>query len=1007
MKKFLLFTLLVVSNSFFGQNTPDPYKFTSLVDLYEFPAVSATGTMDAQIPLYTIDTRGLELPLALNYDQMGNSNVFYIGNQFGDAWVLSALGTISRECKDRPIPYFSSSPATACGTTYTRETYRNYSLENDEYYYSINPSATSRSKPDIYTFSFLGLTGKFIINKQGSQYVAQLIEASDFVTITIDSPPSGNDYNFESISITDKNGFKYKYANPTNINQNQSNKLTFAKNLGFIPIGCSLDAGSGETPYEGVELVGGDGTRNGDGLISVQIIPGNRRFWENMELTEIYDKDNNLLVSYEYEGTGFANPGAFQWVNGLATLQSYQKLYLKKINIVNQGSITFNNIFNATTANVVGSYTNTIEVKDLKNNLIKKFTFGYLVKGIHNIKYLKDFKDGSYGLSFHKRLLTEVKEYDTASQKFLQTTVAYKNATITNTNTVVDRYGFLTKVGYCFTDQHISKNDYKADAFMLQKIKYPTGGSVIYKFEPNTFSHSLYNTNVKDYNYDNHVYTEIPLNRSGSTATFTANAGDTIAVLNTISTSTLALFKKTSGAEQLVKTGFASKDPQNTLTEEHCKHLYTQVVLPVSDNNQYIFKYSGTGGNTSGLKVYRKTYSGTYYNFRYSEGNRIAKIAYFKDNVSQTILDTPVGEATAEKVISFDYADQSEANTSSGRVRTPAPPQNGGMPSFNVIYDQVTTTISGIGKQYTKYDFPYNSNWSKSIRTDVKESTTYDLSNQTVSQSSHSYVYGGPSLPSGFSFCNLYDDMCVKPFIKKSTVISKNYEGGNFNTTTASTTFDDNHRQITVTEQEDALGKTTKSEFDYTLKGSIWANTQTRNYIDNSLREQLLNTYGTTGDFIRTEFKTPDMSAYEKVGNENNKHINGLLMGYLQPDGTPVTLVYGYLGTQVIAKLVNVDANAFYSGTYQSILNNLDMYSTQYHANYSEANLKTALNSLRTTFPNALVTTYTYKPMVGISSSTDENGKTTTYEYDTFNRLKTVKDSNGKVLKEYTYNFAN
>src|SRR5690606_12941394 len=116
----------------------------------------------------------------------------------------------------------------------------------------------------------------------------------------------------------------------------QSNKLTFASGLVNIPPGCSLDAGSGETPYDGVELVGGGGggTESGNGLISTQVIPGTSRFWENMELTEIYDKHNNLLVSYQYDTTGFSNPGGFQWVNGLATMQSFQKLYLKKIDII-------------------------------------------------------------------------------------------------------------------------------------------------------------------------------------------------------------------------------------------------------------------------------------------------------------------------------------------------------------------------------------------------------------------------------------------------------------------------------------------------------------------------------------------------------------------------------------------------------------------------------------------------------------------------------------------------
>lgn len=995
MKKFLLFVLLFGSSFIWAQNNPDPFKFTSLVDLHEFPSVGATGNLEAQIPLYTISNKGLDIPVALNYDQMGNSNVFYIGNQFGDAWVLSASGTIRRECEDRPTATLISSVVTnsSCAGTYTKVTYRNHSLQNDEYFYSINSSATSRSRPDVYTFSFLGLTGKFIIKKQGSQYVAEITETSDFAKITIDSPPSsGNNYNFSSISITDKNGYRYKYASPTNINANQSNKVTYASGLVNVPPGCTLDPGSGETPYEGVELVGGGGTTTGNGLISSQVITGTSTFWENLELTEIYDKNNNLLVSYQYDTTGFSNPGGFQWVNGLATMQSFQKLYLKKINIINQGSINFTNIYGTNEGNVVKSYTSGIEVRDLKNNLIKKVTFDYLVTTFDNIKYLKDFKDNSYGLRFNKRLLSAVKEYNnTSSQNFLQTTVEYKNTAITNTNVVVDRYGFLTKVGYCFSHQHFSKADYKADSYILQRIKYPTGGSIVYKFEPNTFSHSLYNTDMTNYNYDNHVYTEnTTLIRSGSTATFTAIAGDTIYVLNTVPNHSLYLYKKVSGTEQLVRVGFNSMDGQSPLTVESCKHLFTSLVLPPSENNQYVFKYSSTLANTSGLKVYRKSDSDTYYNFRYAEGNRLAKIATFKDNVGKDILNNPNGEDLAEKVVTFDYSSQTESNTSSGRVRTPASPKQELLP-FNVIYDEVTTTVKGVGKQYVKYGFPYNSNWNENIRTDIKESKSYDVSNQLIAESTHAYTYDTP-----------------KMFILSNTVTSKNYEGGNFVQNTGSKVYDNVHRQLSSMTAEDNLGKTTKSELTYQTINNAVLNTQANNYVNNNLKEQVLNTYDSSANLTSSRFKTPEMSSYEQIGMINPHYYNGLLLGYTQLDGTFVTLIYGYNDTQLVAKIVNVDPPVYYADPgYGSIRSNISIQSNQNLSGYSEANLKTTLNGLRTTFPNAMVTTYTYKPMVGISSITDENGKTATFEYDTFNRLATVKDNAGNILKEYQYNITN
>lgn|GEM_PF-4793785 len=62
---------------------------------------------------------------------------------------------------------------------------------------------------------------------------------------------------------------------------------------------------------------------------------------------------------------------------------------------------------------------------------------------------------------------------------------------------------------------------------------------------------------------------------------------------------------------------------------------------------------------------------------------------------------------------------------------------------------------------------------------------------------------------------------------------------------------------------------------------------------------------------------------------------------------------------------------------------------------------------LRTALPKARVTTYTYQPLVGITSITKPNGQKERYEYDEFNRLKTVKDHQGKILRQYEYHYRN
>jgi YD repeat-containing protein len=63
--------------------------------------------------------------------------------------------------------------------------------------------------------------------------------------------------------------------------------------------------------------------------------------------------------------------------------------------------------------------------------------------------------------------------------------------------------------------------------------------------------------------------------------------------------------------------------------------------------------------------------------------------------------------------------------------------------------------------------------------------------------------------------------------------------------------------------------------------------------------------------------------------------------------------------------------------------------------------------NIRNNLPDdALITTYTYDPLIGVTSQTDPNGLATYYEYDDFGQLTAVKNSDNKLVSSHVYHYA-
>ena len=123
-------------------------------------------------------------------------------------------------------------------------------------------------------------------------------------------------------------------------------------------------------------------------------------------------------------------------------------------------------------------------------------------------------------------------------------------------------------------------------------------------------------------------------------------------------------------------------------------------------------------------------------------------------------------------------------------------------------------------------------------------------------------------------------------------------------------------------------------------------------------------------------------------------------------DGTHFVYIWGYKHTQPIAKIENASYENLTTAQ-NTAINNAKLASNNDTDEATEAILRTKLNILRGAFPESQVTTYTYDPLIGITSVTDPRGDTIYYEYDDFNRLEHLKDKDGNILSQNKYNYKN
>ncbi len=245
------------------------------------------------------------------------------------------------------------------------------------------------------------------------------------------------------------------------------------------------------------------------------------------------------------------------------------------------------------------------------------------------------------------------------------------------------------------------------------------------------------------------------------------------------------------------------------------------------------------------------------------------------------------------------------------------------------------------------------------------------------------------------------------------------YDASIFYENTSYSTYNE-YNQLTRQERQNAKGETMSVRYHYPYEDAyedtqlvnihrIGAPVFTENYYQGDLQHSTqLQYFADTQESYRLQkaketkatHETVDQTVYYRYDTYGNPLETSLR------DGVHTLYIWGYQGSLPIA----VIANASYQGMPQEVkdlIASAQERSNQDRDAASEQALRNALNAIRahTYFKDAQCMTYTYDPLIGITSQQDIRGRNTFYHYDQLQRLVLVKDQEGNIITENQYQY--
>ncbi|RTY83030.1 hypothetical protein EKL97_05640 [Flavobacterium sp. LS1P28] len=994
MKKYFIIGCLIITNTFYSQIEPfttSPIKSpeaTAFVNSDFLPLDEYSGKTNITIPLYSINLDGLEIPISISYDT-GGAKVNTTSSNVGLNWSLSAGGLINKEVfgiDDMDSQFVINSEYSSTGVAYVSYGFLRHLLYYSDGYPIAN--AGIDKQPDQFHVISPGLSTTFLHKSDGSPI--EITKKNNVIKSPFTDPNFlfepflqtglGSGFMYSKVNFKTSDGFKFGFK-ITNSTGFEYSFYDVEKTISFHHdiINGNQTGSLSPDPYDINSTISIDNQ-----CLSYFINPYlgkvNADAFPIIRLSKIRNPISRREVNFIYEENKIVDNNRRtevqpDFVSGTKTIIYEHDLTVEKLIkaiIFPEGKIDF--YYDSNRLDVRGG--KILKKIEIRNNE------GILIKGISFEQSYYSSQSGCNDSFYCTRLrLDGISFFDKNEKNINGYTFNYNSTLLPNRYAVDQDY-----LGYYNGPSYIAPANYKpkiylkenqgkfsflpfpfsgysltlngngskvpnltyAKAASLEKITLPTGGFNVFNFELNSFE--LFGSEVlspglrifQQSLFDSNNILQKQLNYSFNKDNG-LTSGQIANLPNFVSTS-----RYSDGANWL----FQNYNNKLELNSSSSYVGYSQVKITELNNGYKLNKYTNINDfpNSNATQLFTSTLSSEEYNS-------------YLYKVNNGLLPS----------LSKDYS-----------------AKRGNLLSQEIFNNNSTLITSVINEyKYTIYgEIPISENYTIKNRGSYRLNseqyasfgTSIDIQSNLLSKNTKNEFSPSGQIIETINY-NYYSD---KPILNESIITN-------------------------------SLGKNIKKIYYYPFDSevsslayipnlnnlNILKPIKEANYNDATLISSSLNSYQNLGNnvIVLKDLKLSKGENPLEVKEQYNvfdKKAN--LIEYQRTDGTIYTVLYGYGYENKIAEILGA--------TYQQILMALNISNLETLQNKTDSELIIIFNNLRGLLPNAQITSYTHKPLVGVTSITDIKGQTNYFEFDSLSRFMIARDNTQNINNEQQYNYA-